>query len=386
MPIDILVAPQDQFDRILRDINNTSDSDVTQDTDVSIDDVVTIIAIHRNAIDDHPSWWKIRREVNSRFLSHSEIPTRTLALIPETVRDEVANLTNNDVRRIADRWLSQNDATPPNKQRAVDSLAGFVAACQKALAESKGVFLRTNQPRNAFELAFSQLDGKSLANFRKAFDKWDDTQKYDAHQKYNYYCNQGLDNSLALVLRDLTRPSTKKVNLKTDQRTIRRHIEKRIKEYCKAPNPTLGSSQDVILLITLTFDIEYEGYVDLGFDTRPDALSDIRWEERTEDCLEFAHWNEGLQRFSCDALPLNVSLHDGSKAVVSPDSEADAFDTYIGNMLRDTLMDMRQSGKFANLPLGDDCFMLVGGTHSNYAWPIDGEFDRRCRANLEPKE
>ena len=276
MPIDILVAPQEQFDRILRDINNTSDSDITPGTDVSIDDVVTIIAIHRNAIDDRPTWWKIRREVNSRFSSHSDIPTRTLALIPENVRDEVASLTTNDVRRIATRWQLQNDATPPNTQRAVDSLADFVAACQKALAESKGVFLRTNQPRNAFEIAFSQLNGKALANYRKAFDKWDDTKKYEAHQKYNYYCKQGLDNSVALVLRDLTRPSTKKVNLKTDQRTIRRLIEKRIKEYCKTPNPTLGSPQDPIILITLTFDIEYEGYIDLGFDTRPDALSDIR--------------------------------------------------------------------------------------------------------------
>lgn len=383
MTIDILVAAQNKFDQILRDIHNASDVDldVTHDAGVSIDDVVSIVAIFRNAIDDRPAWWKIRREVNAHFATHPEVTTRTLALIPEQVRDEIANFTADDINAISNRWLMQPDASPSDAQVAIDSLSSLVTACAKSRSDSKGVLLRTNQPQNAFELAFRQLEGKNLANYRKAFNKWDDARKYEAHQKYNYYSRQGLANSLALVLRDLTRSTTKKVNLKTDQRTVLRHIVKRVKEYCKAPNPSFGISEEPITLITLTFDIEYEGYVDLGFDTRPDAASDIRWEERTEDCLEFYHWNEGMQRVSCDELPLSITLHDGSKTIVSPGSDEGAFETYIGLMLRDTLLEARKSGELQKLPLADICYMMVGGTHANFAWPADGKFGAECLVN-----
>ncbi len=73
MSIDIIIAPQSQFDSILQDVKNTATLDVILGADVSIDDVVTIVAIYRNAIDDRPAWWKIRREVNARFSTHPEI-------------------------------------------------------------------------------------------------------------------------------------------------------------------------------------------------------------------------------------------------------------------------------------------------------------------------
>lgn len=381
MSIDIIVAPPGQFDEILQDVHNVAHLDVVHGADVSIDDVVAIVAIYRNAIDDRPAWWKIRREVNARFSTHSEITTRTLALIPDLFRDEIANFTNDEIAIVASRWLAEDGSSPTNLEHANQSLMTLVKACQKARTESAGVFLRTNQPPNAFETAFSSLSGKLLANYRRVFDKLDDQQKYEAHQKYNYYQKQGLENCLALVLRDLTRSSTKKVNLKTDQRAIQRHILQRVKAYCKKPCPTSGSPDSPITLIMLTFDIEYEGYIDLGFDTRENAISDIRWEERTEGCLELCHWNEGVQRLGVDELPLSVTLHDGAKLTLSPDSGEDLFERYIGDMLRDTLIDARDAGTFAKLPLADPCYMLVGGTHSDYAWPADLEFDSDSLAN-----
>lgn len=386
MSIDIIVAPQSQFEGILHDVNNVAIWDVTRGADVSIDDVVTIVAIYRNAIDDRPAWWKIRREVNARFSTHSEISTRTLALIPDLFRDEIAMFTQDEITMVASRWLDHDGSSPKSLQQANESLFALVSASQKARMQSIGVFLRTNQPPNAFEIAFSSLSGKSLANYRIVYDKLDDKQKYEAHQKFNYYQKQGLENSLALVLRDLTRPGTKKINLKTDQRAIQRHILRRVKEYCKAPCPTSGSPDARITLIMLTFDIEYEGYIDFGFDTRENAISDIQWEERTEGCLEFFHWNEGLQRLGVDELPLSITLHDGSKVVVSPDSGEDVFETYVGDMLRDTLIDARNAGTFAKLPLAEPCYMLVGGTHANYAWPNELRFGIESLAKYDKRE
>ncbi len=287
MSIDIIIAPQSQFDSILQDVKNTATLDVILGADVSIDDVVTIVAIYRNAIDDRPAWWKIRREVNARFSTHPEITTRTLALIPDLFRDELATFTDDSIVTVAARWFGHEGSSPKSLEQANDSLRALVTACQRASKQSSGVFLRTNPPPNAFELAFSELSGNALAKYRRVYDKLDDKQKHEAHQKFNYYQKQGLENSLAQVLRDLTRKSTKKVNLKTDQRAIQRHIAKRVKEYCKTPRPTAGNPDAPITLIMLTFDIEYEGYIDFGFDTREDARANIRLEEHTEGCLEF---------------------------------------------------------------------------------------------------
>ena len=383
MSIDIIIAPQSQFDGILQDINNVAILDATRGADVSIDDVVTIVAIYRNAIDDRPAWWKIRRELYARFSTHSEIETRTLALIPDLFRDEIASFTQEAISKVAAGWVAHEGSGPKELGQANESLLALVNACQKASNQSISVFLRTNQPPNAFEVAFSSLTGKALANYRRVYDKLDDKKKYEAHQKFNYYLKQGLENSLALVLRDLTRQSTKKVNLKTDQRAIQRHILQCVKEYCKTPCPTSGSPDAPIALIMLTFDIEYEGYIDLGFDTREDAISDIRWEEGTEGRLDFYHWNEGLQRLGVDELPLSVTLHDGTKTVISPDADEDIFESYIGDMLRDTLIEARNAGVFAKLPLADQCHMLVGGTHANYAWPADLRFDAESLAHRE---
>ncbi len=383
MAIDLIVAPQSQFDGILQDVHNVLGLEVLPSVDVSIDDVVTIVAIHRNAIDDRPAWWKIRRELNARFAAHAVMATRTLALIPDLFRDEIAALTSEDVSSLSARWLDREGANSKSLEQANASLLALVQACQKAMSQSSGVFLRTNQPPNAFEAAFSELTGKSLANYRKAYDKLDDKQKYEAHQKFNYYQKQGLENSLALVLRDITRSSTKKINLKTDQRAIQRHILQCVKEYCKSPRPTLGNPDAPITLILLTFDIEYEGYIDFFFDTRENAISNIQLEEQTEGCLEFCHWNEGLQRLGVDELPLSVTRHDGTKVVLSPDPDEDVLDTYVGDMLRDTLIEARNAGTFAKLPLAAQCYMFVGGTHTNYAWPVDSRFNEESSARHE---
>ncbi len=66
--------------------------------------------------------------------------------------------------------------------------------------------------------------------------------------------------------------------------------------------------------------------------------------------------------------------------MISPDSSEDILDTYVGDMLRDTLIEARKAGTFAKLPLADPCYMFVGGTHTNYAWPAELRFDEESSA------
>ncbi len=365
---DIIVATSDSFDAILADVRHAMELDVTPDGSVTIDDVVNIVSIHRNAMDDRSRWWKIRREVYAHFASHETIPTRILAAIPESVRDELGSFTDRDIESISTRWTELGDSTPTQLDAAVRALKQFVNVCARAKESQLCVLLRTNQPPNDFESAFKKAAGARLKDFQKAFHSWDESKRYEAHQRYNYYLKQGSADSLGNVLRDFTRPKTSRLNLKTDQRKIQQYITRRAKNYMKSLTPDLGDPNDPLTVILLLFDVEYEGVVDLIFDTRPNAIEQFEFVEGTEHCLELYHWHEGVERFSCEGLSLNITLQDGRKVVVEPDADEDEFDNYIGDMLRDTLIAMRQEGTFSKLPIADSCSMCVGGAHTNYFW------------------
>ncbi|WP_182866925.1 hypothetical protein [Stieleria mannarensis] len=365
---DLIVANLDSFDAILADVSNAMKLDVTPQGNVNIDDVVSIVAIHRDLLDDRSAWWKTRREVYARFASHEVISTRTLAAIPDAVRDEIAALANRDLESIASRWAELGDSTPADADAAFLALQRLVHVCMQAKESELSVLLRTNHPPNDFETAFYNTAGKQLQNFKKAFDSWDESKRYEAHQRYNYYLKQGDVDCLNQVLRDFSRPKTSRLNLKTDQRKIRKYITKRVKSYAKSPSPALGDPGDPIGRISLEFDLEYEGFVDLVFDTRPDAAEADEFVEDTGDRLDLFHWYEGTERFAGDNLPLTITLLDGSKVVIGSDSDGEAYDKHIGSMLRETLIELRHEGAFSKLPIADPCVFTVGGVHTNYSW------------------
>jgi hypothetical protein len=370
---DIIVAEPDSFDAILADVRNAMELDTTPDGGATIDDVVSIISIHRNAINDRAARWKIRRGVYARFASHETISTRTLAALPVAVRDELANFSGQDIESVASTWMQLDDSTPTDLDAAVRTLKQLVGVCKRAKNSQLCVLLRTNQPPNAFEIAFQKAAGKRLENFQRAFTSWDESKKYEAHQRYNYYLKQGLTECLNRVLRDFTRPKTSRVNLKTDQRKIQRYICKRVEDYVKSLSPDLGDGSDPLKMISLLFDVEYQGFVDLIFDTRPDAAEEFEFVEGTEHCCELDHWHEGVERFSCENLALRITLQDGAKVTIEPNSDGDEFDNYIGDMLRDTIIAMREEGAFSKLPIADHCVFCVGGSHTGYFWRSDDQ-------------
>lgn len=365
---DMIVAPQGSFDAILADVCNAMELDVTPDGKVTIDDVVCLVSIHRNAIDDRSAWWKIRREVYACFASHPTITSRTLAAIPDSVRDELAVLNKPERETIAPQWLERTNSKHTKIDEAVHALSQLVDACVRAKDCGRSVLLRTNQPLNQFERAFNQLDGKRLQKFQKVFSTWDEAKKYEAHQRYNYYLKQGEADCLDRVLRDFTRPKTSRLNLKSDQQKIKRYIIARVKEYVRSPLPDLGQPTDPVTMISLLFDVEYQGHVDLIFDTRSNAAEDFELVEDTGHCFELSHWYESVERLACDGLSLQLTLHEGTKVVTEPDADDDPLDGHIGDMLRDTLLAMRDQGVFSKLPMVGGYEMIVTGAHTNYFW------------------
>jgi hypothetical protein len=69
----------------------------------------------------------------------------------------------------------------------------------------------------------------------------------------------------------------------------------------------------------------------------------------------------------------NEQIHDIAGAWVKHDqatrTDTDVYETYIGEMLKNTLIALRDAGEFAELPLAGTCVMWVGGTHANFCWP-----------------
>jgi hypothetical protein len=92
------------------------------------------------------------------------------------------------------------------------------------------------------------------------------------------------------------------------------------------------------------------GYVAIVFDTRPGADSDGEWTrhiDNAENVLRFPHWPTALA-----ADPAN------GETVVR-----------VGEMIRDTIVELRDRGDFASLPLRADAFFVVEEFDGAWGWP-----------------
>ncbi|OYP37951.1 hypothetical protein [Rhodopirellula sp. MGV] len=365
---DLIVASSDQFDKILADSNNMLELKVIESLPLTIDDIVIVIAARRGILDDRKAWWQLRRDVYGRFAEHHAIPSRTLAMIPHAFQGELAEIDAGEVELIASQWLNADHSTPSDLESAVRTLQCLIEACSSAHDSGLAVMLRTNQPANEFELAFEQLENQKRRRFRKAFDGWDEAKRHEAHQRYKYYLSQGEADSLTLTLQDFTRSKILRINLKTDRGKVQRYLRQRIKAYIKRPQPDAGEADSPITAISVLFDIEYEGFVDLVFDTRPESAESVEFIEGTDHVLDLEHWHDAVMRID-EGESLKLALPDGTKLVIEPESsEVADWDRYVGDMLRDLVIEMRGKGEFEKLNLAAEHSIWVGGTHTDFFW------------------
>lgn len=364
---DIVLADSAQFEAILADLEDTKAFETIKDVGISIDDLVIIIGAHRSIIEHRDAFRKMRREVYGRFAVHEIISERTLALIPQHIRDEIVGFGEQTVTKVASQWCIHPDGICEVDSIATSRLTLLVNACRQAKDKSLSVFLRTPVPMNSFEMAFRKLDEKPAARFRLAFESWNVATKYEAHQRFNYFKNQGVTDCLKQVLKEFT-PVKSKINLKSDQSIIFKYVRKRVKEYCKSPSPESGNAPDPVTMLALLFDLEYEGSVHFIFSTLPNASSDPFLVEHAESFVDMSHWQAGCEKLTCDEMPINLVLLDGTATKIDPASGAVLYETLVGNMLRDAMISMNDEGDFSKLKLALKCDVLVAGPHVDYFW------------------
>ena len=170
-----------------------------------------------------------------------------------------------------------------------------------------------------------------------------------------------------------------KIDLRKDYKAISKHVAQRVRDYDKYVNIGPGEDEDPVSQITLGYQFDQAGWVALVFDTRPNAGregEDGEWQKYiNETAQDFHHWFEAidplLQAYvdEVECEPLVIILHTGTKVTVeSYDDEEIA--KHIGEMLWQVLVDARESGLFARLPLAKQCLMGVSEHDGNYGWPI----------------
>ena len=180
------------------------------------------------------------------------------------------------------------------------------------------------------------------------------------------------------VIADVIWQNKMKLDLRKDYKSILKHVKKRIRDYAVYVNSGPGEDEDPVANITLGFAFDQSGWIAHVFDTRSGAGSkgeDGEWQCYIEEVeQDFQHWFDAVDpiheatAFDGDADPLVITLHNGKKVTLkSYDDERIA--EYIASMLWKVLVDARNSGLFAKLPLAKRCLIGVSEQDGIYGWP-----------------
>lgn len=166
-----------------------------------------------------------------------------------------------------------------------------------------------------------------------------------------------------------------KIDLKKDIKTVSKQIADRVRDYAEYVNNGPGEDDDPVSQITLGFAFDQSGWIALVFDTRPDAESDGEWQAYIEENeVAFEHWFDAVDplheatAFGGEAEPLSITTHDGKKKTLKS-YDVEEIAEYVGAMLFQALVDARDSGLLAKLPLGEQCLMGVEEQDGYYGWP-----------------
>lgn len=159
-----------------------------------------------------------------------------------------------------------------------------------------------------------------------------------------------------------------KIDLQKDKAKLRKYIEKRVRDYPVYENLGPGDDDAPIALITLGYYATQGGYVDLVFDTRPDADFDGEWTGymgNETNTVPFPDWYSACMAI-CNGNPVTVIQTDGNAEEVTDEMQLQLL---FGNMLVSVLTEMRTDGILAKLPLTENAYMTVQEFDFTFFWP-----------------
>lgn len=173
-----------------------------------------------------------------------------------------------------------------------------------------------------------------------------------------------------------------KVDLANDRQKIRAYIEQRVSDYGSSKNNGPGQDEDPIRLITLGYYLEQTGYFCLVFDTRPNADSDGHWTyhiDYEETSLLFPEWCSLVEAWYDDET-VEITLPSGEGIQVNQESHTyNDLAQVFGEVLRDTMISLRDNGTLSSLPLADDAFLIVEEFDGHWSWPKTYETRKSVR-------
>lgn len=163
-----------------------------------------------------------------------------------------------------------------------------------------------------------------------------------------------------------------KIDLRKDQKTVRKYIEKRIQDFPVCENIGPGKDEDPIRLITLGFYAEQGGYVNLVFDTRPEADVDGEWtghiDNETNTC-HFAKWFDCYMAV-CESEDVTIIKHDGESVQIKDNEISDEdLNLLFGEMLLATMQELCTDGSLTKLPIAKNAVFVVEEFDGRYFWP-----------------
>lgn len=179
-----------------------------------------------------------------------------------------------------------------------------------------------------------------------------------------------------------------KIDLAQDQAKIRRYILQRVKDYPEYVNNGPGKDEAPIQLVTVGYYLEQTGYVAVVFDTRPDADTDGEWTGHLDEgttMLLFPKWPKLIDDWASDK-PSEMKIPSGKTVKVTAKSHThEAIAKLFGEMLRDTMLALRDAGELAGLPLAKDAFLSVEEFDGHWGWPSTYEKRKQVKLHRDAK-
>lgn len=162
------------------------------------------------------------------------------------------------------------------------------------------------------------------------------------------------------------------LDLEKDAQTVLEYIKKRIEIFHDSENFGPGGDNDRIRQITLGYQFDQAGWFALVFDTRVDAEFDGEWTGHIqENCIDQDHWYEIFDKLYEFKKP--VTLKDINGNLIKIDEYNDKkIATYFGDMLKQVIIKVIESGYFTSLPLTNKIRITVEEQSQGYYWVWEG--------------
>jgi hypothetical protein len=177
-----------------------------------------------------------------------------------------------------------------------------------------------------------------------------------------------------------------KVDLRKDQEKLRRYILQRVNEYPLFVNDGPGKDDAPIQLVTIGYYLDQTGYASVIFDTRADADTDGQWTLHLNEAttmVMFPQWRSLMAAWYRQRPAELVRLNGKSMQVTQKSIDVAGIAAAVGEMLRDTMIQLRDEGLLRSLPLSEDAFLSVEEFDGHWSSAKSYKSRKRIKLNVD---